>query len=63
VKFNIHFTSKSGWVYLNEHRLRGLRNVTVHTALCIIAMLVVAVAALRLGVPERVRCIASFGWG
>jgi transposase len=49
-------------VCLDRHRLRGLRNVTVHTALCIIAMLLVAVAALRLGVPERARCIASFGW-
>jgi len=50
-------------VCLNEHRLRGLRNVTVHVALCIIAMLLVAVAALRLGMPEKARCIASFGWG
>ena len=51
-----------GLVCLNRHRLRGLRSVTVHTALCIITMLLVAVAALRLGVPEKVRCIASFGW-
>jgi transposase len=49
-------------VCLNRHRLRGLRSITVHTALCIIAMLLVAVAALRLGVPEKTRCIASFGW-
>jgi len=49
-------------VCLNGHRLRGLRNVTVHTALCVITMLLVAVAALRLGMPERARCIASFGW-
>ena len=49
-------------VCLNRHRLRGLRNITVNTALCIITMLLVAVAALRLGVPERARCIASFGW-
>ena len=49
-------------VCLNRHRLRGLRNVTVHTALCVIAMLLVALAAIRLGVPERARCIASFGW-
>ena len=47
----------------DRHRVRGLRNVTVHVALCIIAMLLVAVAALRLGVPERVRCVVSFGWG
>jgi transposase len=49
-------------ICLNRHRLRGLRNVTVHTAICIITMLLVAVAALRLGVPEDARCIASFGW-
>jgi len=28
----------------------------------IIAMLLVAVAALRLGVPEKARSIATFGW-
>ena len=50
-------------VCLDRHRVRGLRNVTVHVALCIIALLLVAVAALRLGVPEKVRCVASFGWG
>jgi len=49
-------------VYLNRHRLRGLRNITVHTALCIITMLLVAVAPLRLGMPEKARCIASLGW-
>ena len=49
-------------VCLNRHRLRGIRNITVHTTLCIITMLLVAVAALRLGVPEKARCIASFGW-
>ena len=49
-------------ICLDRHRLKGLRNVRVHTALCIIAMLLVEVAALRLGVPEMARCIASFGW-
>ena len=52
-----------GQAYLDRHRVRGLRKVTVQVALCIIAMLLVAVAALRLGVPERARCVASFGWG
>jgi transposase len=51
-----------GQVCLDRHRVRGLRNVTVHVALCIIAMLLVAVAALRLGVPEKARLIATFGW-
>jgi hypothetical protein len=49
-------------VCLGRHRVRGLRNVTVHVALCIITMLLVAVAALRLGMPEKARCIASFVW-
>jgi len=49
-------------VCLNRHRVRGLSSVAVHVALCIIAMLLVAVAALRLGIPEKARCIASFGW-
>ena len=49
-------------VCLNRHRVRGLWNVSVHVTLCVIAMLLVAVAALRLGMPEKARCIASFGW-
>ena len=51
-----------GQVCLDRHRVRGLRNVTVHVALCIIAMLLVDVAALRLGVPEKAGSIATFGW-
>ena len=51
-----------GQVCLDRHRVRGLRNVAVHVALCIIALLLVAVAALRLGVPWRARSIATFGW-
>ena len=51
-----------GQVCLDRHRVRGLRNVTIHVALCIIAMLLVAVAALRLGVPGKARSIATFGW-
>ena len=31
-----------GQVCLDRHRVRGLRNVTIHVALCIIAMLLVA---------------------
>ena len=34
----------------------------VHVLLCIVVMLLVAVAALRLGVPWRARSIATFGW-
>ena len=49
-------------VCLNRHRVRGLRNIKVHVAFCIITMLLVAVAALRLGMPEKARSIATFGW-
>ena len=50
-------------LFLDRPKVRGLRNVTIHTVLCVITMLLVAVAALRLGMPEKARCIASFGWG
>ena len=50
------------WVSLDWHRVRGLRNVTIHVVLWFIAMVLVAVAALRLGVPEKARSIATFGW-
>jgi len=43
-------------------KLRGLRNVMVHVLLCIIVMLVVAVAAIRLGRPWKARSLASFWW-
>jgi hypothetical protein len=33
---------------LNRQRIRGLRNVTIHALLCIIAMLLAALAALKL---------------
>ncbi len=48
-------------VCLDRHRVRGRGNVTIHVALCITAMLLVDVAALRLGVPEKARSIATFG--
>ncbi len=47
-----------GQVCLDRHRVRGLRNVTIHVALCIIAMLLVAVAALRLGARARPRPVS-----
>ena len=49
-------------VDLGRHRVRGLRNITMHVALCVIAMLLMAVVALRLNMPEKDLCIASFGW-
>jgi IS5 family transposase len=43
---------------LNRHRVRSLRNVTTHALLCIIAMLLTALAALELKRPERTRSIS-----
>jgi len=51
-----------GLVGLDRHRVRGLRNIMVHVTLCVIAMLLVAVVARRLGVPEKARSIVTFGW-
>jgi transposase len=42
---------------LEKHRARGLKRVTVHALLCIIAMLLNAIAALRLNRPEKARSI------
>ena len=46
---------------LNRHRVRGLRNVTTNALLCIIAMLLTAVAALQLRRPEKTRSISFLG--
>ena len=43
-------------------KLRGLRRVMVHVLLCILVMLLVAVAALWLGRPWKARSLASFWW-
>ncbi|HUS78574.1 MAG TPA: transposase [Patescibacteria group bacterium] len=43
-------------------KIRGLRNVMVHVVLCVITMLLVAVAALRLGRPWKARSLSSFWW-
>ena len=47
---------------LNKHKVRRLRNILVHVLLCIITMLLVAAAALRLNKPEKARSIALLGW-
>jgi hypothetical protein len=54
--------SRLDLVGLGGLKLRGLRNVMVHVVLCIVAMLLVAVAALRLGRPWKARSLSSFGW-
>ena len=46
---------------LNKHRVRSLRNIAVHALLCIIAMLLTALAALKLNKVEKARCITLLG--
>jgi len=46
---------------LNRHRVRGLRNVTIHALLCIIAMLLTALAALKFQRLEKSRSISFLG--
>jgi IS5 family transposase len=46
---------------LNRHRVRGLRNVTIHALLCLIAMLLTALAALEMHRPEKTRSIGFLG--
>jgi len=54
--------SRLEFVGLECLKLRGLRRVMVHVLLCIIVMLLVAVAAIRLGRPWKARSLASFWW-
>ena len=42
---------------LEKHRVRGLRRITIHALICMIAMLLNAVAALRLHMVEKARSI------
>lgn len=42
---------------LERHRARGLKRITVHALLCMIAMLLNALAAFRLNRPEKARSI------
>jgi hypothetical protein len=42
---------------LGRHRARGLRDIAIHALLCVIAMLLTAVTALRLNRPEKTRSI------
>ena len=42
---------------LERHRARGLKRITIQALLCMIAMLLTAVVALRLNRLEKTRCI------
>ena len=54
--------SRLDLVGLGDLKLRGLRNVAFHVVLCLIALLLVAVAALRLGRPWKAGSVLSFWW-
>jgi transposase len=54
--------SRLEFVGLDCLKLRGLRRVMVHVLLCIVVMLLVAVAALRLDKTWKARSLASFWW-
>ena len=47
---------------LNRHKVRGLRNIAIHVLLCIITMLLVALAALRMKRVDKTRSITLLGW-
>jgi len=44
-------------LYFNRHRVRGLRRITIHALLCMIAMLLTALTVLRLNRPEKARAV------
>jgi len=45
------------YLSLERHRVRGLKNIRVHALLCMIAMLLTALAALAMQRPEKVRSL------
>jgi predicted alpha-1,6-mannanase (GH76 family) len=47
-------------INLKNHKLRGMRNITIHVHYCILAMLFVALAAMRIGKRSKVRSITYF---
>jgi transposase len=54
--------SRLDLVGLDRLKLRGLRNAVVHVWLCVVTVLLVAVAALQLGRPWKARSLSSFWW-
>lgn len=46
---------------LDRHKVRGLKNIAVHALLCVIAMLLTALAALSLKRVEKARSITLLG--
>jgi transposase len=46
---------------LDRHRVRGLKNIAVHALLCVIAMVLTALAAVSLKQPEKARSTTLLG--
>ncbi|MEM2424860.1 MAG: transposase [Candidatus Bathyarchaeia archaeon] len=44
---------------LENHKVRGLRNILTHALLCIIAILLTALTAIKYGKPNKTRAITS----
>jgi hypothetical protein len=44
---------------LENHKVRGLRKILIHALICIIAMLLIALTAVKLGKPEQIRTITN----
>jgi hypothetical protein len=42
---------------LENHKVKRLRNIAIHALLCIIAMLLIALTAIKHGKPEQIRAI------
>jgi len=42
---------------LESHKARGLRNIAIHVLLCLIAMLLTALTAIKHGKPQQIRAI------
>lgn len=46
---------------LTQHNLQGIANITFHTQLCLLAMLLTAQAAVTIHKPSKFRSIRYFG--
>lgn len=44
---------------LENHKVRELRNILIHALLCIIAMLLLALTAIKHGKPEKIRALTK----
>jgi lipopolysaccharide/colanic/teichoic acid biosynthesis glycosyltransferase len=44
---------------LENHKVKRLRNIAIHALLCIIAMLVLVLTAIKHGKPEQIRAITK----